>query len=331
MPPAPIFDEINLPDDVPESRQTAANAPIKTLFSLAGRTIVVTGGGRGVGIVLATAIVEARGCVACLDVLERPSEPQWHALQSLAKRTGLSATYYRCDITDEPLLSRTLQRVADEGYAKQVPFAGIVACAGIKQMVAAVDQPKDQFCQMMNVNVTGTFLTAKHASRIFIKERTHGSIVLVASRSGQLANRGLTCTAYSTSKSAVHQMCRSMAQEIGVHGIRINTLSPGYVRTAMLDELLTARPDLESTYLQGPLLGRLGAPEDLKAPTIFLLASGSSYMTGADLRIDGGHCASALDMRIGQVRALGTYQIVLANLRPPETWGVRWALYLEQS
>ncbi|KAK3112724.1 hypothetical protein LTR53_010695 [Teratosphaeriaceae sp. CCFEE 6253] len=274
MPPAPIFDEIDLPNDIPESRQTAANAPIKSLFSLAGRTIVVTGGGRGVGIVLAAAIVEARGCVACLDVLKRPSESQWHALQSLAKRSGLSATYHRCDITDEPLLSRTLQRVADGGRVQQAPFAGIVACAGIKQMVAAVDQPKDQFCQMMN-------------------RKTRGSIVLVASMSGQLANWGLTCTAYSTSKSAVHQMSRSMSQELGVHGIRINTLSPGYIRTAMLDELLTARPDLESTYLQGALLGRLGAPEDLKAPTIFLLAPGSSYMTGADLRIDGGHCASA--------------------------------------
>jgi NAD(P)-dependent dehydrogenase (short-subunit alcohol dehydrogenase family) len=164
----------------------------------------------------------------------------------------------------------------------------------------------------MNVNVTGTFLTAKHASRIFIENGIKGSIVLIASMSGQIANRGLTCTAYNTSKSAVHQLCRSMAQEIGAHGIRINTLSPGwlltssvsadrcadngflgYIRTAMTDELLAEKPDLEETWMRGALLGRLGAPEDFKAPAVFLLASGSSFMTGADLRVDGGHCASA--------------------------------------
>lgn len=84
-----------------------------------------------------------------------------------------------------------------------------------------------------------------------------------------------------------------MAQEIGVHGIRINTLSPGYIRTAMTDALLAADPKVEQTWMRGALLGRLGVAEDFKAPTIFLLASGSSFMTGADLRVDGGHCASA--------------------------------------
>ena len=79
-------------------------------------------------------------------------------------------------------------------------------------------------------------------------------------------------------------MCRSVAQEWGQHGIRVNTLSPGYIRTAMTDELLASEPDLEKTWMAGALLGRLGAPEDFKAPTVFLLADGSSWMTGADLR-----------------------------------------------
>jgi len=79
-------------------------------------------------------------------------------------------------------------------------------------------------------------------------------------------------------------MCRSVAQEWGQHGIRVNTISPGYIRTAMTDELLAAEPALEKTWMAGALLGRLGAPEDFKAPTVFLLADGSSWMTGADLR-----------------------------------------------
>lgn len=122
--------------------------------------------------------------------------------------------------------------------------------------------------------------------------------------------KGLACTAYNTSKAAVQQMCRSVAQEWGQYGIRVNTLSPGvgflpfhlqnrvlistqYIRTAMTDELLAAEPEVEKTWMAGALLGRLGAPEDFKAPAVFLLADGSSFMTGADLRVDGGHCASA--------------------------------------
>lgn len=108
-----------------------------------------------------------------------------------------------------------------------------------------------------------------------------------------LSAQGLTCTAYNTSKAAVQQMCRSLAQEWGQYGIRINTLSPGYIRTAMTDDLLATAPELEKIWMAGALLNRLGAPEDFKAPAIFLLGAGSSFMTGADLRVDGGHCASA--------------------------------------
>jgi NAD(P)-dependent dehydrogenase (short-subunit alcohol dehydrogenase family) len=88
-------------------------------------------------------------------------------------------------------------------------------------------------------------------------------------------------------------MCRSVAQEWGAYGIRVNSLSPGYIRTAMTDELLDAEPEVEETWMKGALLGRLGLPEDFKAPTVFLLSPGSSFMTGADLRVDGGHCAAA--------------------------------------
>lgn len=278
MAPSAIVSDISLPEDIPETDQTEANAPTKSLFSLAGQTIVVTGGGRGVGITLAAAVLEAGGCVACLDILSEPSSNEWSHLRILAKRSGLTATYDKCDITDEDQISGALEKVASQGEARAAPFSGLVACAGIQQMIPAVDYPKEDFNRIMNVNVTGTFLTAKHASRIFIKNGIQGSIVLIASMSGQIANRGLTCTAYNASKSAVQQMCRSMAQEIGVHGIRINTLSPGYIRTAMTDALLAEKPEIEETWLRGALLGRLGAPEDFKAPTVFLLAAGSSFM-----------------------------------------------------
>jgi len=88
-------------------------------------------------------------------------------------------------------------------------------------------------------------------------------------------------------------MCRSLAVEWGQHGIRVNTLSPGYIRTAMTDELLAEKPELEKLWMAGALLNRLGAPDDFKAAVVYLLGDGSSFMTGSDLRVDGGHCASA--------------------------------------
>jgi len=88
-------------------------------------------------------------------------------------------------------------------------------------------------------------------------------------------------------------MSRSLAMEWGRYGIRVNSLSPGYIRTAMTDQLLAEKPELETTWMAGALLGRLGSVEDFKAPAVYLLADGSSFMTGSDLRVDGGHCASA--------------------------------------
>jgi NAD(P)-dependent dehydrogenase (short-subunit alcohol dehydrogenase family) len=104
--------------------------------------------------------------------------------------------------------------------------------------------------------------------------------------------QGIHCSAYNTSKAAVHQMTRSLAVEWGQYGIRVNSLSPGYIRTAMTDQLLAEKPEIQKLWMAGALLGRLGAPEDFKAPVVYMLADGSSFMTGADLRVDGGHCAS---------------------------------------
>ncbi|KFY12277.1 hypothetical protein V491_06857 [Pseudogymnoascus sp. VKM F-3775] len=285
--------DTTLPTYIPESNQIPTNAATRSLFSLSGKTIIITGGGRGLGITLAAAVLEAGGCAVCIDVLPAPAATEWNNLQILAKKSNLQVTYRRCDITAESELSDCFDQIAADSTEAGAPLGGTIACAGIQQKEPAIEYPVDGFRRIMDVNVTGTFLTIKHSARIFKAEGTKGSIVMIASMSGQVANRGLTCTAYNTSKAAVQQMCRSVAQEWGQYGIRVNTLSPGYIRTAMTDELLTAEPEVEKTWMAGALLGRLGTPEDFKAPAVFLLADGSSFMTGADLRVDGGHCASA--------------------------------------
>ncbi|KAI0466903.1 D-arabinitol 2-dehydrogenase [Xylaria cf. heliscus] len=263
------------------------------LFSLSNKTIAITGGGRGLGITLASAVLGAGGHVACLDILAEPEVTEWATLREMAEGFGLGLSYHRVDVTDEEALSRIFDKIDLRSSHLGAPFYGSIACAGIQQSVPAINYAKVDFDRIQHVNVTGTFLTAKHTARLLVKNGVCGSIVLIASMSGQIANRGLTCAAYNTSKAAVQQLCRSLAQEWGQYGIRINTLSPGYIRTNMTDELLATAPDLEKVWMAGALLNRLGVPEDFKAPAIFLLSSGSSFMTGADLRVDGGHCASA--------------------------------------
>ncbi|KIL88783.1 hypothetical protein FAVG1_08032 [Fusarium avenaceum] len=293
MTPA-IVSDIELPANVPESRETpASKASTYKLFSLDNKTVAITGGARGLGITLAIAVVEAGGSVACLDILEEPSPVEWAQLNKIATANKASVSYRKCDVTDENSVETSMKEIAAEADKAGAPFWGTIACAGIQQQIAAFDYPAADFDRILRVNVTGVFNTCKYAARILREKNSPGSIVIIGSMSGNIANRGLSCTAYNSSKAAVQQMCRSVAQEWGQYGIRVNTLSPGYIRTAMTDQLLQENPEVEKTWMAGALLGRLGAPEDFKAPAVFLLSEGASFVHGSDLRVDGGHCASA--------------------------------------
>lgn len=186
---APIVSDIALPAHIPESDITPANAALKTLFSLEGRTVVVTGGGRGLGITLALAVLEAGGDVVCLDILPEPSASEWAAIRKLTKPSGLHATYHHCDVTNEEMVASILSQTADEAQARGKPIRGLIHSAGIQQMKDAIDYPIDGLRKMLDVNVTGSFIMAKQCARIMKQAGLQGSLVLIASMSGQIANR----------------------------------------------------------------------------------------------------------------------------------------------
>lgn len=140
------------PAVVPESNETpAAFAPASELFSLGGRTVVITGGGRGLGMTLTTAILESGGDVACLDLLPEPSAEEWAAVQKLAKSRGLQATYTKCDITNEEVTKDILEKIAADASQRRMPMRGLITCAGIQQMVPALDYPVDGYRKMLDV------------------------------------------------------------------------------------------------------------------------------------------------------------------------------------
>lgn len=173
----------------------------------------------------------------------------------------------------------------------------------------ALDYKADDARRIMDVNIVGTMMTAQAAARQMIKCGNGGSIALIASMSGSVANRNLLCSAYNASKAGVIQLARGLAAEWGEHKIRVNTISPGYIVTEMVEELFKTEPQRRTDWANQNMLGRVSLPREYRGSAVFLLSDGSSFMTGADLRyvskadiehacllltrssMDGGHTA----------------------------------------
>jgi NAD(P)-dependent dehydrogenase (short-subunit alcohol dehydrogenase family) len=156
---------------------------------------------------------------------------------------------------------------------------------------------------------TGVFMTAQAVAKEMIRWGNGGSIAMIASMSGSVANRvscppsqssnfvhwhhpqGLICPAYNASKAAVLQLGRNLASEWGSYGIRVNTISPGYIATAMVEALFEKYPERRRDWPTQNMLGKLSVPEEYRGAAVFCISDASSFMTGSDLKIDGGHTA----------------------------------------
>ncbi|OJZ87374.1 short chain dehydrogenase [Aspergillus piperis CBS 112811] len=256
-------------------------------FSLAGKVVLVSGAARGLGLTQAEALLEAGAKVYALDRLDEPS-PEFAVIQERAlQELGTELHYRRIDVRDTELLNTVIETIANtEGR-----MDGLVAAAGIQQETPALEYTAKDSNTMFEVNVTGVFMTAQAVAKQMIRFGNGGSIALIASMSGTIANRGLICPAYNASKAAVIQLGRNLASEWGQYNIRVNTISPGYIVTAMVEKLFEQFPQRRDEWPKQNMLGRLSAPNEYRGAAVFLLSDASSFMTGSDLRIDGGHAA----------------------------------------
>ncbi|GKZ64627.1 hypothetical protein AnigIFM56816_009953 [Aspergillus niger] len=256
-------------------------------FSLAGKVVLVSGAARGLGLTQAEALLEAGAKVYALDRLDEPA-PEFAVIQERAlQELGTELHYRRIDVRDTELLNTVIETIANtEGR-----MDGLVAAAGIQQETPALEYTAKDSNTMFEVNVTGVFMTAQAVAKQMIRFGNGGSIALIASMSGTIANRGLICPAYNASKAAVIQLGRNLASEWGQYKIRVNTISPGYIVTAMVEKLFEQYPERRDEWPKQNMLGRLSAPNEYRGAAVFLLSDASSFMTGSDLRIDGGHAA----------------------------------------
>ncbi|KAL8280836.1 hypothetical protein RQP46_006840 [Phenoliferia psychrophenolica] len=255
-------------------------------FSLSDRVAVISGGNGGIGLEMALAMAEAGATVYCLDLADKPSD-DFQAAVAYAKTLGSAIKYIKANVTDQTLMNKIAFDIAEEEGHIDV----CIAAAGILIGADCLDTPIEDFQKVMAVNVNGVFITATACAREMARLQRPGSIILIASMSGSIANREEPWTAYNSSKAAVIQMARSLACELGPRGIRVNTISPGHVKTALTNQFLEKEPKYEAKWSNLNPLGRLGQIHEMRGPAIWLASDASSYCTGSDIIIAGGHTA----------------------------------------
>ncbi|KAL7939220.1 NAD(P)-binding protein [Trichoderma chlorosporum] len=260
-------------------------------FSMKDKVVVISGGGRGLGLVQAEALLEAGAIVHCIDRLPDPTSDPDSEFARVAKRAKeelkSSLTYHELDVRNVPEMNKIFEGIADE----RGRLDGCLVAAGINYESPALEYSPEEVDRMMSINVSGAFMTAQAAARQMVRLKQPGSICMIASMSGTIANRGMFAPAYNASKAGVIQLARSLAAEWGEYGIRVNTLSPGYILTQMLLNLFDDYPHRKEQWPKENMLQRFSVPKEYRGAAVFLLSDASSFMTGSDLRIDGGHAA----------------------------------------
>ncbi|KAJ9629958.1 hypothetical protein H2203_002343 [Taxawa tesnikishii (nom. ined.)] len=242
---------------------------------------------------MAEALVEAGGNVYCLDRLPEPDN-EWHEAQKrVVPEWGGALHYRRVDVSNTENLDDVIMEIADENKG----LNGLLAAAGVQQITPATSYTVQDAMRMLEINYTGVFMTATSCARAMQKYKCRGSICLVASMSGMVANKGLLSPVYNSSKAAVIQLAKNLAMEWshvnadGTGGIRVNCLSPGHILTPMVRKNFEEVPGLKEKWEAENMLGRLADPAEFKSAGLFLLSRASSFMTGNNLVIDGGHTA----------------------------------------
>ena len=277
-------------------------------FSLEGRTAVVTGGARGLGLVMGQALISSGADLAIVDMNKEEGEHQAQELVKSFKKENPGAeeydrskfpggkkegvfrvpkvTAHYADVSNPEIVNECLAEII-QSHGK---IDHLVTSAGFTENFAAEDYPYDRMKKLWGVNVDGTYLFSTGVARHLMERKvSHGSIVMIGSMSGAIVNVPQPQAPYNAAKAAVRHLAASLAVEWAHANIRVNCISPGYMLTALTRKILDENPELNKTWTSLIPVGKMGRPEDLMGAVTFLLSDAAGYVTGADMRVDGGY------------------------------------------
>ena len=251
--------------------------PLSDLFDLSGRSAIVTGGSRGLGLEMAEGLAEAG---AALMLCARRDEWLTPTVDALKAR-GVRVDGTICDVAN-PI---QVQAVVDKTVAMYGKVDILINNAGISWGARPEAMPLEKWQKVIDINLTGAFLFSQAAGRTML-DRKYGRIINVASVAGlQASVNGPHYAAYAASKAGLMGLTRELAASWGRQGIRVNAIAPGFFHSRLADPAIAfAEPGIKAT---SPI-PRVGAAGELKGVAVFLAADASNYVTGQVIVVDGG-------------------------------------------
>ncbi len=247
-------------------------------YNFAGEVVLVTGGSRGLGFEIAQAFGNAGATV----VMTARREQWLKEAETTLRKQGIAAHALLCDVADQTSVERLVEQVLCLCGTIDV----LVNNAGLTWGTPAEDMPLERWRQVIEANMTGTFLMSQVVGRHML-ERKKGSIINVASIAG-LSGGQLNTVGYNASKAGVINFTRALAIEWAARGVRVNAIAPGMFRTRMTEAILDRA---EAIVADAMPMKRIGQPGELAPTVLFLASTAASYITGQVICIDGGKSA----------------------------------------